>query len=578
MKVESMLSEFGLGRSDRLVQQLPGHFIVTGVANADQGAALLRFADDAQKLKDCTVLGGVGNVGGVDRGFIETFGDSVAGHGEYPLTRVLRTTTYILSAIEIQVFMSKSDFGLIGLAVMGQNLVLNVESRGFRVSVYNRTTSVTDDFIAGEAEGRNVEGHADLKDFVESLSSPRKIQIMVKAGGPVDAVIESLLPLIDKGDLIIDGGNSLYTDTQRRSEYLEGKGILFVGAGVSGGEEGALKGPAIMPGGPLDSWKIIEPIFTAISAKVNGEACCRHMGEGGAGHYVKMVHNGIEYGDMQLICEAYNLFKAAGFTAEEQGEIFEEWNRGKLESYLIQITAKAFTMKDEETGQPLVEVIMDRAGQKGTGRWTVLSATELGSVISTINAAVEARILSSWKEDRVEASAHLQGPTEFSSTLSKEDLKNKVRDALFASKIISYAQGMNMLRAASEEHGWGLNMGDIASVWRGGCIIRAQFLNNIKEAYEKAPDLKNLMLDGYFKGILNTNQSAWREVVAVAVSNGIPVPAFSASLAYYDSYRSDRLPANLLQAQRDYFGAHTYERTDKPVGEFFHTEWPEVID
>ena len=474
--------------------------------------------------------------------------------------------------------MSKSDFGLIGLAVMGQNLVLNVESRGFRVSVYNRTTSVTDEFIAGEAAGKNIEGHAELKDFVESLATPRKIQIMVKAGGPVDAVIESLLPLIDKGDLIIDGGNSLFTDTQRRSEYLQEKGILFVGAGVSGGEEGALKGPAIMPGGPLDSWKIIEPIFTAISAKVNGEACCRHMGQGGAGHYVKMVHNGIEYGDMQLICEAYNLFKAAGFTAEEQGAIFEEWNSGQLESYLIQITAKAFTMKDEETGKPLVEVVMDRAGQKGTGRWTVLSATELGSVISTINAAVEARILSSWKEDRVEASTQLEGPAEFNSALSKEDLKNKVRDALFASKIISYAQGMNMLRAASEEYGWGLNMGDIASVWRGGCIIRAQFLNNIKEAYENAPDLKNLMLDDYFKGILNANQGAWREVVAVAVSNGIPVPAFSASLAYYDSYRSARLPANLLQAQRDYFGAHTYERTDKPVGEFFHTEWPEVID
>ncbi|MGY8688371.1 MAG: decarboxylating NADP(+)-dependent phosphogluconate dehydrogenase, partial [Verrucomicrobiales bacterium] len=328
--------------------------------------------------------------------------------------------------------MSKSDFGLIGLAVMGQNLVLNVESRGFRVSVYNRTTSVKDEFLAGEAAGKNIEGHSELKDFVESLSTPRKIQIMVKAGGPVDAVIESLLPLIDKGDLIIDGGNSLFTDTQRRSEYLEEKGILFVGAGVSGGEEGALKGPAIMPGGPLESWKIIEPIFTAISAKVNGEPCCRHMGQGGAGHYVKMVHNGIEYGDMQLICEAYNLFKAAGFTADEQAAIFDEWNRGDLESYLIQITSKIFTMKDEESGQPIVELIMDRAGQKGTGRWTVLSATELGSVISTINAAVEARILSSWKEDRVAASPHLEGPTGFTSSISKEELKNKVRDGLFA--------------------------------------------------------------------------------------------------------------------------------------------------
>ena len=473
--------------------------------------------------------------------------------------------------------MSKSDFGLIGLAVMGQNLVLNVESRGFNVSVYNRTTSVTDEFIAGEASGKNIEGHTELKDFVESLATPRKIQIMVKAGRPVDLVIESLLPLVDEGDLIIDGGNSLFTDTQRRSEYLEEKGILFVGAGVSGGEEGALKGPAIMPGGPIDSWKIIEPIFTSISAKVDGEPCCRHMGAGGAGHYVKMVHNGIEYGDMQLICEAYQLFKAAGFTADEQAAIFEEWNQGDLESYLIQITSKIFTIKDDG-GEPLVEKIMDRAGQKGTGRWTVLSATELGAVISTIIAAVEARILSSAKEDRVAAAPRLQGPSDFSMSISKEELKQKVHDALFASKIISYAQGMNMLTAASEEYQWGLNMGDIATIWRGGCIIRAQFLNNIKQAYEKNPELKNLMLDDYFTSVLNASQQSWREVVAIAVSNGIAAPAFSASLAYYDSYRQDRLPANLLQAQRDYFGAHTYERVDKPRGEFFHTEWPEVID
>ncbi len=474
--------------------------------------------------------------------------------------------------------MSNSDFGLIGLAVMGQNLVLNVESRGFRVSVYNRTTSTMEDFIAGEAKGKNIEGHAGLEDFVDSLAKPRKIQIMVKAGPAVDAVIEQLLPLIDQGDLIIDGGNSLFTDTQRRSEYLEEKGILFVGAGVSGGEEGALKGPAIMPGGPIDSWKIIEPIFTAIAAKVDGEPCCRHMGAGGAGHYVKMVHNGIEYGDMQLICEAYNLFKAAGFTADEQAAIWDEWNRGDLESYLIQITSKIFTITDEETGEPLVERIMDRAGQKGTGRWTVLSATEMGTVISTINAAVEARILSSIKEDRVAAAPHLNGPTTFSMSLTKEELVQKVHDALFASKIISYAQGMNMLTAASDQYNWGLNMGDIATIWRGGCIIRAQFLNRIKQAYERDADLKNLMLDEYFKGVLNGNQASWREVVAVAVTNGIPVPAFSASLAYYDSYRQERLPANLLQAQRDYFGAHTYERIDKPAGEFFHTEWPEVID
>ena len=474
--------------------------------------------------------------------------------------------------------MSKSDFGLIGLAVMGQNLVLNVESRGFRVSVYNRTTSVTDQFMAGEAAGRNIAGYAELSDFVDSLAAPRKIQIMVKAGPAVDAVIEELLPLVDHGDLIIDGGNSLFTDTQRRSQYLEEKGILFMGAGVSGGEEGALKGPAIMPGGPVDSWRMIEPVFTAISAKVDGEPCCRHLGTGGAGHYVKMVHNGIEYGDMQLICEAYNLFKAAGLAAEEQAAIFEEWNRGDLESYLIQITSRIFTIRDEETGEPMVEMIMDRAGQKGTGRWTVLSATEMGSVISTINAAVEARILSSWKEDRVAAGPHFEGPSEFAASLSRDELKRRVHDALFASKIISYAQGMNMLRAASEQYGWELNMGDIATVWRGGCIIRAQFLNKIKEAYERNPGLQNLMLDDYFKGVLNANQAHWREVVSLAVSNGIPVPAFSASLAYYDSYRQERLPANLLQAQRDYFGAHRYERVDKPVGEFFHTEWPEVIE
>ena len=474
--------------------------------------------------------------------------------------------------------MSNSDFGLIGLAVMGQNLVRNVESRGFRCSVYNRTTATMEEFLAGDAKGTNIEGFAELKDFVQSLARPRKIMIMVQAGPAVDAVIEQLLALIEEGDLIIDGGNSLFTDTQRRSEYLDSKNVLFVGAGVSGGEEGALKGPAIMPGGPMDSWKIIEPVFTAIAAKVGDEPCCRHMGAGGAGHYVKMVHNGIEYGDMQLICEAYNLFKAAGFTADEMAAIFDEWNSGDLESYLIQITSKIFTMKDEETGQPLVEVIMDRAGQKGTGRWTVLSATEMGTVISTMNAAVEARILSSWKEDRVAAAPHLEGPTTFSMSLTKEELKNKVHDALFASKIISYAQGMNMLRAASDQYQWGLNMGDIATIWRGGCIIRAQFLNNIKQAYESQPDLKNLMLDPYFKGILNKSQSCWREVVALAITNGIPAPAFSASLGYYDSYRQERLPANLLQAQRDYFGAHTYERTDKPVGEFFHTEWPEVIE
>jgi len=475
--------------------------------------------------------------------------------------------------------MSNSDFGLIGLAVMGQNLVLNVESRGFKVSVYNRTTSVMEEFVAGSASGKNIVGLETIEEFVASLERPRKVMIMVKAGPAVDAVIAQLLPLLEEGDLIIDGGNSLYTDTERRCVEVAEKGIKFLGAGVSGGEEGALKGPSIMPGGPEDSWGIIEPVFTAIAAKVDGDSCCRYMGRGGAGHYVKMVHNGIEYGDMQLICEAYNLLKnVPGIGVPELAEIFDTWNKGVLESYLIEITSKIFTMVDDETGKPVVDLVMDRAGQKGTGRWTILSATEMGAVISTINAAVEARILSSWKEERGRAAEHLQGPAEFSSDLSKDELVEAVHDALFASKIISYAQGIEMLQMASKEHDWNLNIGDIATIWRGGCIIRAQFLNRIKEAYEDNPGLENLMLAPYFQDILNRGQAAWRKVVSLSVENGVPVPAFSASLAYYDSYRQERLPANLLQAQRDYFGAHTYERVDKPKGEMFHTDWPEVID
>lgn len=475
--------------------------------------------------------------------------------------------------------MTKSDFGLIGLAVMGQNLVLNVESRGFQVSVFNRTYATTEGFLNGTAKGREVVGFKELKDFVDSIQSPRRVMIMVKAGGAVDAVIEQLLPLLDKGDLIIDGGNSLFTDTERRSKDLEAKGYLFVGAGVSGGEEGALKGPAIMPGGPLASWEVVKPIFTKIAAVVDGEPCCRHMGAGGAGHYVKMVHNGIEYGDMQLICESYNLLKNfPGITNQDLHEIFTEWNSGELESYLIEITSQIFTVKDDETGEYVVDLILDRAGQKGTGRWTVLSATEMGAVISTMNSAVEARILSSWKDERVEASKHLKGPTDFQCSMSKEELVDAVRDALFASKIISYAQGMEMLGLASNEYNWNLNMGDIATIWRGGCIIRAQFLNSIKEAYETDPNLANLMLAPYFTDTLNRLQSNWRKVVALSVENGIPAPAFSASLGYYDSYRTARLPANLLQAQRDYFGAHTYQRVDKPEDQAFHTQWPELID
>ncbi len=479
--------------------------------------------------------------------------------------------------------MSKSDFGLIGLAVMGQNLVLNVESRGFRVSVYNRTTSVTDQFIA-ENPGKKLHGFATLEEFVASIERPRKIMMLVqsKAGAnpadrdAVDAVIDSLVPLLEPGDLIIDGGNTYFIHTERRSKELEAKGLLFIGTGVSGGEEGARKGPAIMPGGPASSWELIQPIFESISAKVNGDPCVTHIGTGGAGHYVKMVHNGIEYGDMQLICEAYQIFKTAGLTTEEIAAIFDEWNQGDLESYLIQITSKIFTIRDEETGEPVVELILDKAGQKGTGRWTVMNAADNTVVISTINAAVEARILSSIRDQRLAAAAQFAGPVP-KIDLPKDVLVQKVHDALYASKIISYAQGLDLIKKVGEAHGWGLNLGNIARIWRGGCIIRARFLNRITEAYERDSNLVNLMLDPFFKDILNRNQADWREIVALGVTNGIPIPAFSASLGYYDSYRAARLPANLLQAQRDFFGAHTYERLDKPEGEFFHTEWPEVI-
>jgi len=470
----------------------------------------------------------------------------------------------------------KSDFGLIGLAVMGQNLVLNVESRGFQVSVYNRTTSVTDAFVA-KNPGKKLVGCDTLEAFVQSLAKPRKVMVMVKAGAPVDQVIEQLIPLLEKDDIVIDGGNSLYTDTERRDAYLSGKGLRFIGAGVSGGEEGARKGPAIMPGGPASTWEVMKPIFESIAAKVDGRPCVIHIGPGGAGHYVKMIHNGIEYGDMQLICEAYALFKAAGFTTDEMAAVFDQWNEGDLQSYLIQITGKALAQKDPETGKPLVDVILDKAGQKGTGQWTLINAAEQAVVISTINAAVEARVLSSQKKQRVAASAVLQGPAPALS-LEKKALVDKVHDALYASKVISYTQGFDLIKTMGEKRQWGLDLGGIASIWRGGCIIRARFLNRITEAYRGDAALANLMLAPFFKELLNRTQQNWREVVALAVSNGIPVPAFSASLAYYDSYRSARLPANLLQAQRDFFGAHTYERVDKPEGEFFHTEWPEVIE
>ncbi len=480
--------------------------------------------------------------------------------------------------------MSKSDFGLIGLAVMGQNLVLNVESRGFQVSVYNRTTATMEDFVAQHPDKKLV-GTKTLEEFVESLERPRKIMFLVqsKAGADpadrdaVDAVIEQVVPLLDEGDLVIDGGNTYFIHTERRSKEIEAKGLRYIGTGVSGGEEGARKGPSIMPGGSEESWAIIQPVFEAIAAKVDGVPCVTRIGKGGAGHFVKMVHNGIEYGDMQLICEAYQIFKTAGFSTDEMAAIFEEWNQGELESYLIQITSKIFTIKDEETGQPLIDVIMDKAGQKGTGRWTVMNSAENAVVISTINAAVEARILSSMKDQRVPASKVFEGPAA-NITMAREELVKKVHDALYASKIISYAQGMDLIKRVGAVHEWGLDLGGIARIWRGGCIIRARFLNRITEAYEKDPELTNLMLDPFFKDILNSNQAAWREIVSLGVTNGIPMPAFSASLGYYDSYRCERLPANLLQAQRDFFGAHTYERTDKAEGEWFHTQWPEVIE
>lgn len=480
--------------------------------------------------------------------------------------------------------MSKSDFGLIGLAVMGQNLVLNVESRGFRVSIYNRTTETMKEFIAENLD-KNLYGAETLEDFVASLERPRKVMILVKstAGGDpndrdaVDKVIESLVPLLEEGDLIIDGGNTYFIHTERRSKELAEKGLLFIGSGVSGGEEGARKGPSIMPGGPASSWEIIKPVFEAITAKVDGVPCVTHVGTGGAGHFVKMVHNGIEYGDMQLICEAYEIFKRAGITNDEMAEIFTKWNEGPLESFLIQITSKIFEEKDPETSKHLVDLIVDKAGQKGTGRWTVMNSAANAVVISTINAAVEARILSSKKDERLAAAPILQGPDPAVS-MNKEELVQKVHDALYASKIISYAQGLDLIKVVSEVHGWGVDLGSCARIWRGGCIIRARFLNRITEAYERDGDLTNLMLDSFFTDILNSNQAAWREIVALGVTNGIPVPAFSASLSYYDSYRSEVLPANLLQAQRDFFGAHTYERTDKPAGEFFHTKWPELIE
>ncbi|MBI4781311.1 MAG: decarboxylating NADP(+)-dependent phosphogluconate dehydrogenase [Oscillatoriophycideae cyanobacterium NC_groundwater_1537_Pr4_S-0.65um_50_18] len=466
------------------------------------------------------------------------------------------------------------SFGLIGLAVMGENLALNVERNGFPIAVYNRSRDKTDAFMANRAGGKNVKPTYTLEEFVAALDRPRKILIMVKAGAPVDAVMNQLKPLLQEGDMIIDGGNSLYSDTERRVKEMEATGLSFIGMGVSGGEEGALNGPSLMPGGTEAAYKEIEPIVTKIAAQVDDGPCVTYIGQGGAGHYVKMVHNGIEYGDMQLIAEAYDLLKSAiGLSHTQLHEVFAEWNTtDELDSFLIEITANIFTKIDDETGLPLVDLILDAAGQKGTGRWTVETALELGVSIPTIIAAVNARIISSIKEERVAASKELTGPTgKYEGDAAA--FITKVRDALYCSKICSYAQGMALLAKASQEYGYNLNLGECARIWKGGCIIRARFLNKIKHAFDENPQLPNLLLAPEFKQTILDRQEAWREVLMTAAKLGIPVPAFSASLDYFDSYRRDRLPQNLTQAQRDYFGAHTYERTDKPRGEFSHADW-----
>ncbi|MGC8711693.1 MAG: decarboxylating NADP(+)-dependent phosphogluconate dehydrogenase [Leptodesmis sp.] len=469
------------------------------------------------------------------------------------------------------------QFGVIGLAVMGENLALNVERNGFPVAVYNRSREKTDEFMATRAKGKNFVAAYTLEDFVASLERPRKILIMVKAGAPVDAVIDQLKPLLDEGDILIDGGNSLFTDTQRRAAALESEKFTFIGMGVSGGEEGALLGPSLMPGGTKQAYDYLEPILTRIAAQVDDGPCVTYIGPGGAGHYVKMVHNGIEYGDMQLIAEAYDLMKnVLGLNATQLHEVFAEWNTtDELNSYLIEITADVFKVMDPDTGIPLVDEILDAAGQKGTGRWTVDNALEIGVPIPTIIAAVTARIMSSYKQERVAAAKELVGP----STTFDGDVKAfiaKVRDALYCSKMCSYAQGMALLSKASQVYGFNLNLGECARIWKGGCIIRAGFLNKIKHAFDDNPALPNLLLAPEFKQSILDRQSAWREVVATAARLGIAVPAFSASLDYFDSYRRDRLPQNLTQAQRDYFGAHTYERIDKPG--VFHTDWIHVAD
>jgi 6-phosphogluconate dehydrogenase len=469
--------------------------------------------------------------------------------------------------------MAQADVGLIGLAVMGENLILNMESKGFTVACFNRTVSKVDNFINGRAKGKNIIGCHSIEELVASLKKPRKIMMMVKAGKPVDEFIDHLLPHLDNGDILIDGGNSNYQDTIRRTQLVESQGKLYIGTGVSGGEEGALHGPAIMPGGSPAAWEHIKPIFQKIAAKApDGAPCCEWMGENGAGHFVKMVHNGIEYGDMQMICETYQIMKEGlHMSNEEMHRVFAEWNRAELDSYLIEITADILKVKDED-GNYVIDVILDTAGQKGTGKWTAIEALDLGQPLTLIAEAVFARCLSALKAERVNASKALTGP-KATFRGKKDNMIYDLRQALYASKIVSYAQGFMLMRAAAAEHKWNLHYGAIASIWRGGCIIRSAFLSKIKEAYDQKGDLENMLLDPFFKGAVVKAQGAWRRVVTTAIKQGIPIPAIGSALAFYDGYRHERLPANLLQAQRDYFGAHTYERVDKPRGEFFHTNW-----
>jgi 6-phosphogluconate dehydrogenase len=468
---------------------------------------------------------------------------------------------------------TKADIGLIGLAVMGENLVLNMERNGYTVAVYNRTLEKVDKFMNGRGKDKKFIGASSIEEVIASLERPRKVMMLVKAGKPVDDFIELLLPHLEEGDIIIDGGNSHFPDSIRRTKYVESKGLLFIGTGVSGGEEGALMGPSIMPGGSASAWPHVKEVFQAISAKVeDGTPCCDWVGNDGAGHFVKMVHNGIEYGDMQLISEAYNLMKnLLGLNADEMHEVFKEWNTGDLDSYLIEITRDILGYRDED-GEALLEKILDTAGQKGTGKWTGIEALDLGIPLTLIGESVFARCLSAIKEERVEASKVLSGPTP-SYNGDRAIFIEDIKSALYASKIVSYAQGYTLLREAAKEYGWDLNYGGIALLWRGGCIIRSVFLGKIRDAFDKNPALANLLLDPFFKEKVEAAQEGWRKVVATALVNGIPVPAFTTALNYFDGYRSERLPANMLQAQRDYFGAHTYERVDKPRGEFFHTNW-----